>query len=219
MFAGSTRVNFFDRVTPFVAFLIFIHDDHIILALEQRFNIFSFGTYNQSARRTNTLQVYYLSSTPKELLIRATPSTKDSIRRNSIPNTPSGMSLTLLILALATHILSTQALPQSPTTPNLTNRGLPGAFYLCTSPNWEEPCNWFPPNGGCQIAGTGKQKPRSIGPDPGGYCILYSDIDCAGPEIERLVFPGKSNNLPDFLTMKCFADGTGPILAGRPIGM
>ena len=118
-------------------------------------------------------------------------------------------TLTTILPLLATSIT---AAPQGPS--ELSSHGLPGAFYLCTSPNWTGSCAWNRPGSGCRIAGTGSQPPQSIDPDEGGYCILYKDVKCK-QQVEKLTYPGKLDGLPEFTAVKCFADGTGPIIDGQ----
>ena len=126
--------------------------------------------------------------------------------------------LTTLSTLFALSTLTTAA-PQPPSSPSLTKRGLPGAFYICLAPNWTGDCYWHPPDSGCRIPGTGNKAPKSFGPDPGGYCILYEEMssDCQGQEVARLKYPGRPDQLPAFGSFKCFADGTGPIIRGRPM--
>lgn len=89
----------------------------------------------------------------------------------------------------------------------LQRRGLPGAVYICTDQNFRGDCSWIAPNTDCHISGTGEFAPESIGPDPGGRCILYKTATCTGAEVETLRFPGRSTNMPAFMGLKCFPDG------------
>ncbi|KAF2000230.1 hypothetical protein P154DRAFT_492300 [Amniculicola lignicola CBS 123094] len=90
----------------------------------------------------------------------------------------------------------------------LSKRGLPGAVYICTSPNFTGDCGWIMPSSAatCHIPGTGSQAPQSIGPDPGGVCTLYSSFECSGSIVATLKFPGLSSNLPTFGSLKCASD-------------
>lgn len=90
---------------------------------------------------------------------------------------------------------------------HLHRRGLPGAVYICTDKNFQGTCGWNTPSENCRIPGTGNNAPESIGPDPGGFCILYSEADCSGTQIRTIRFPGESSALPEFEGLKCFADG------------
>ncbi|ORY03488.1 hypothetical protein BCR34DRAFT_70413 [Clohesyomyces aquaticus] len=93
-------------------------------------------------------------------------------------------------------------------------RGLPGAVYVCNNPKFTGDCGWTFPDNLCHIAGAdvGKiqGKPESIGPDPGGYCILYESSTCEGKEVTRISFPGLADNVPMFGGMKCFANEVQP---------
>lgn len=105
--------------------------------------------------------------------------------------------------------LSTSALPSATHhAAHLRKRGLPGAVYICTDDNFRGNCGWLLPSSSCRIPGTGAQKPRSVGPDAGGHCILFEKSDCTGKEILTLNFPGVGSALPDFGGLMCFADST-----------
>ncbi|KAF2192154.1 hypothetical protein K469DRAFT_479550, partial [Zopfia rhizophila CBS 207.26] len=82
-------------------------------------------------------------------------------------------------------------------------RGLPGAVYICTMPQFRGICGWVMPSSECHIPGTGTQAPQSIGPDPGGFCVLYEKADCTGNQVKQLQFPGQESNLPEFGGIKC----------------
>ncbi|KAF2020348.1 hypothetical protein BU24DRAFT_127 [Aaosphaeria arxii CBS 175.79] len=85
----------------------------------------------------------------------------------------------------------------------LSKRGLPGAVYICTDPNFRGDCGWVAPSQECRIAGTGLQAPESIGPDPGGFCVLYADAACKGNQIATLRFPGIGSGVPAFSAIRC----------------
>ncbi|KAF2110443.1 hypothetical protein BDV96DRAFT_500975 [Lophiotrema nucula] len=89
-------------------------------------------------------------------------------------------------------------------------RGLPGAVYTCTDQNFSGDCGWIRPSTDCHIAGTGNFALESIGPDPGGYCILYQNMKCDGTQVKNLQFPGLSSGIPTFGSLACYAYGTGP---------
>ncbi|PSN59331.1 hypothetical protein BS50DRAFT_447472, partial [Corynespora cassiicola Philippines] len=108
-----------------------------------------------------------------------------------------------IFLAHLLLIPSTSAAPS-----RLHRRGLPGAVYICTGPNFTGDCGWLMPNSGsCHIAGTGENTPQSVGPDPGGSCVLFEKADCTGNQELTLRFPGQGGDLPTFGGVKCFADG------------
>ena len=122
------------------------------------------------------------------------------------------------LLALALLFLQASALPsfwprRSFPQVNLRKRGLPGAVYICNDSDFKGDCSWIEPADAekCHIAGTGNEAPLSIGPDPGGYCVLYEKSDCTGREIVTLKFPGYSaSQVPSFGGLKCFVgDGAG----------
>jgi hypothetical protein len=95
-------------------------------------------------------------------------------------------------------------------TPALHKRGIAGAVYICTDANFLGDCGWIgDATTKCSISGTGSDKPESVGPDPGGFCILYVNQACTGKEIQRLSFPGQASNVPEFGSMKCFVGNEG----------
>ncbi|KAF2202504.1 hypothetical protein GQ43DRAFT_479831 [Delitschia confertaspora ATCC 74209] len=102
--------------------------------------------------------------------------------------------------------------------PTTSKRGLPGAFYICTAENFSDNCRWVPPDNNCHIAGMGFVRPQSIGPDEGGYCLLYKDWDCNGEIILKIRFPGIGEGLAPFQGIQCYPDGRGPIVNGAPVG-
>ncbi|KAF1830107.1 hypothetical protein BDW02DRAFT_601978 [Decorospora gaudefroyi] len=63
-------------------------------------------------------------------------------------------------------------------------RGLPGAVYICPKsgfkPSASKSCEWIPPDEiKCHSWGEDESaRPRSIGPDAGGYCSFYGDTEC-----------------------------------------
>jgi hypothetical protein len=68
--------------------------------------------------------------------------------------------------------------------------GQPGGVYLCPGPDFTpsaaQQCKWWPPPvTGQSICisyekelGLPLSRPQSIGPDPGGYCILFKEKEC-----------------------------------------
>ena len=100
----------------------------------------------------------------------------------------------------------------------LQKRGLPGAVYLCTDQNFRGECGWTPPSPGCHISGTGEDAPESIGPDPGGYCILYKNQKCDSTQLKTLQFPGIGSGIPSFGSLACYAYGSGPGAANAASG-
>jgi hypothetical protein len=70
----------------------------------------------------------------------------------------------------------------------VTHKGLPGGFWFCNQPNWEGQCKWIPPFEGCMTLAFNSldERPNSIGPDWGGYCILYRDQGCIGDIVEAV---------------------------------
>lgn len=65
------------------------------------------------------------------------------------------------------------------------------------------------PDNQCHIPGTGANAPKSIGPDPGGSCVLFKKADCTGNQVLTLRFPGLDWAIPEFGGLKCLADGQG----------
>jgi hypothetical protein len=72
----------------------------------------------------------------------------------------------------------------------LTHEGAPGGFWFCNQPNWNGQCKWIPPSKECTTLAFSSldERPNSIGPDWGGYCILYDKQGCTGDIVE--VVPG-----------------------------
>lgn len=55
--------------------------------------------------------------------------------------------------------------------------GIPGAVYMCSGPDFSGQCEYRKPNDGCFAPSF---VPQSIGPDRGGYCVMYQDRECKG---------------------------------------
>lgn len=91
----------------------------------------------------------------------------------------------------------------------LQRRGLPGAVYTCTDQNFRGDCAWIMPSTSCHIPGTVDDTPRSIGPDSGGFCVLYEKATCSGNQVITLRFPGLGSAIPEFGGLKCFVDEQG----------
>ncbi|KAF2254497.1 hypothetical protein BU26DRAFT_400349, partial [Trematosphaeria pertusa] len=96
----------------------------------------------------------------------------------------------------------------------LQRRGLPGAVYICTDRNFRGDCAWIMPDNQCHIPGTGANAPKSIGPDPGGSCVLFKKADCTGNQVLTLRFPGLDWAIPEFGGLKCTV-GSGILPAGN----
>ncbi|KAF2264391.1 hypothetical protein CC78DRAFT_616815 [Lojkania enalia] len=103
---------------------------------------------------------------------------------------------------------------QSPPTHHHHKRGLPGAVYICTDKRFSGNCAWQPPSSDCRIVGTGDLAPESIGPDPGGFCALYSSQECSESLIQTLRFPGLASGVPEFGSLRCWADETDETISG-----
>ncbi|KAF2275792.1 uncharacterized protein EI97DRAFT_378520 [Westerdykella ornata] len=118
----------------------------------------------------------------------------------------------LITMTAASPLRSTPAQSPSPIA-IFPKRGLPGGVYICTGPDFTGYCGWNDPSSQCRIPGTGVQTPRSIGPDENGTCLLYSRGGCTGTIIASLRYPGLGSGVPEFASMRCFADshkGDGP---------
>ncbi|KAF2024713.1 hypothetical protein EK21DRAFT_93838 [Setomelanomma holmii] len=68
--------------------------------------------------------------------------------------------------------------------------GIPGAVYFCPLPNWApdpatgQQCIWQRPATENQCIHFGdNSRPKSIGPDPGGYCVFYASDWCKGEPV------------------------------------
>jgi hypothetical protein len=55
--------------------------------------------------------------------------------------------------------------------------GKPGAVYYCSNTNFGGDCIYRPANDDCFAPPSA---PMSIGPDKGGYCVLFEDCECKG---------------------------------------
>lgn len=55
--------------------------------------------------------------------------------------------------------------------------GQPGAVYYCSGAKFGGDCVYRFPNDDCYAPSTA---PISIGPDEGGYCVLFEDRECKG---------------------------------------
>jgi hypothetical protein len=94
-------------------------------------------------------------------------------------------------------IITTASPWGSGTRPTICNAqaGTPGGVYLCPYPNFQQgtkctpnqTCTWHAPKTPpeCINVANLAAPPRSIGPDKGGYCVLYADKDCQG----KVVYP------------------------------
>ncbi|PVI04441.1 hypothetical protein DM02DRAFT_177316 [Periconia macrospinosa] len=97
----------------------------------------------------------------------------------------------------------------------LQGRGLAGAVYVCTQPNFKGKCTWYPPSSQCYLSGAGSA-PASLGPDEGGSCTLYAGLACQDDTfISNVVYPGISHDLRKFGSLKCSA---GPSVKIVPVG-
>jgi hypothetical protein len=61
--------------------------------------------------------------------------------------------------------------------------GIPGAAYHCPQANFQpsdtEKCNWIKPETCVSYSGKAHTA-MSLGPDPGGYCVLFHEENCQG---------------------------------------
>ena len=55
--------------------------------------------------------------------------------------------------------------------------GNPGAVYYCSNARFGGDCVYRPANDDCFAP---PDAPVSIGPDKGGYCVLFEDRECKG---------------------------------------
>ena len=88
------------------------------------------------------------------------------------------MGINNLLKALTLAIL----LPASTTasTLHLTARNNPGWVYTCPVVGFKGACEYREP-GYCHRFPDASKIPQSIGPDCGGYCVFYRNLDCRGP--------------------------------------
>lgn len=92
--------------------------------------------------------------------------------------------------------------------------GNPGAVYYCSNANFGGDCIYRPANDDCFAPPSA---PMSIGPDKGGYCVLFEDQECKGsiivddaanPGVNRVTCPGIrhwSEGLVKVGSMRCHA--------------
>ena len=55
--------------------------------------------------------------------------------------------------------------------------GNPGAVYVCTGPEFTGNCHYYTPTKQNDCF-TMTEKVRSIGPDKGSYCVLFTTSNC-----------------------------------------
>ena len=84
--------------------------------------------------------------------------------------------------------------------------GMPGGVYYCDQPKFRGKCYWLPQSNLCYHSTlTGDGAPDSIGPDKGGYCIIYQDKKCSEEtKIREIRYPGIDRWLERFGSMQCF---------------
>ena len=122
------------------------------------------------------------------------------------------MYTAIALIALLLTITTTTTISASPTTRHLSRRGLPGAYYTCTNPNFAGECSWTQPNTECHIQGS-PAGIESLGPDEGTICTLYTGFDCKGQAIKDVHFPGIATGLPEFGSFNC-SNASGPRKTG-----
>ncbi|KAI8943418.1 hypothetical protein NX059_001430 [Plenodomus lindquistii] len=128
----------------------------------------------------------------------------------------------MLPLLLTTLLLTTTATsymhitPARPFTGNCdlnAGFGPPGGVYMCFDANFKGTCwDWMPNAGECySFHKDTTQKPKSIGPNPGGHCVFYREKECKGTTM--LTAAGKKMRCPGITnaedpgwygSMKCF---------------
>jgi hypothetical protein len=62
------------------------------------------------------------------------------------------------------------------------SHGRPGAFLWCRQEDWRD-CYYEPPSDTCWSFDSDINIPRSLGPDPGGYCVFYQGHECVPPVV------------------------------------
>ncbi|EUC47036.1 hypothetical protein COCMIDRAFT_91187 [Bipolaris oryzae ATCC 44560] len=110
------------------------------------------------------------------------------------------IAITLTALLSILHTTSASSISR------FTRRGLPGAYYTCTDPNFSGACSWTQPNTDCHIQGS-PEGIESLGPDEGTLCTLWPGFDCSGNPITSLRFPGIATGLPKFGSFNCSVMG------------
>ncbi|KAH8623121.1 hypothetical protein IG631_22278 [Alternaria alternata] len=133
------------------------------------------------------------------------------------------LPLTLLTLTLSALLATlTTALPYatSPYSPQNCQSTITknGGVFCCNGYNYMGNCRWraYPTTPGsewCYSFGNVEERPRSIGPDPSGWCELFKEEGCRGEAVEiwkgigdkRLKCPGISDSgTPEWwVSMKC----------------
>jgi hypothetical protein len=89
--------------------------------------------------------------------------------------------LFLSLLALIPFVASEEKIqPVDVCDPRL---GIPGAVYTCPRtnflPNPLKACEWHPPGKCLEWGDDPADRPKSLGPDPGGICAFYEDRACS----------------------------------------
>ncbi|CAN9270124.1 unnamed protein product [Alternaria alternata] len=128
------------------------------------------------------------------------------------------MYTAIALIALLLTITTTTTTSASPITRHLSRRGLPGAYYTCTKPNFAGDCSWTQPNTECHIQGS-PGGIASIGPDQGTVCSLFKTAVCTGESLKQVTFPGIAINMPEIGSFQCSRqtsnDGKGGKTAGQ----
>ncbi|KAI4651137.1 uncharacterized protein J4E79_009336 [Alternaria viburni] len=125
--------------------------------------------------------------------------TRDTIVVQVIPATGGGFSGSNADLRTFTD-------PNSPVCD--VKVGRPGGVYICPGPNFTpsatQTCKWWPPPAAADETvcisyqkeiGHALSRPQSIGPDPGGYCLLYQEPDCKNGAQAHIVTNGQTYNV------------------------
>jgi hypothetical protein len=92
----------------------------------------------------------------------------------------------LLVLALLLSLVTSSPIETIVPIPICDARvGAPGGVYMCPAANFtataDQPCRWLPPANICYFwASDIAHRPRSVGPDAGGYCEFFTGMDCTG---------------------------------------
>lgn len=88
--------------------------------------------------------------------------------------------ISTLIVVLLTCVTKSLARDSYTTCP--PSDGAPGGIYICPHPNFQGPgCFWRAPSSECYRFGRPYfDRPKSLGPDPGGYCEFFMSDDCTG---------------------------------------
>ncbi|KAF1976508.1 hypothetical protein BU23DRAFT_551462 [Bimuria novae-zelandiae CBS 107.79] len=120
----------------------------------------------------------------------------------------------VLLAAVSPAAISSEPKARSEGT-DLQPAGIPGSLYACQLNDFRGDCFWNSPDkvNSCSLLLIGNPsspfayKPRSFGPDPGGYCDIFKGRVCNDQtRVKRIDYPGVRSpaEVPDWDIIRCF---------------